>query len=247
MIEVDTLDRITAVIGERGMGKSLFAKADARAFQFECGGYVIGHSPKGYIGADPDVSFYDSIRALDRGLRRHPERLHFIASGASPENVIDYGRLLAEQSVRSAHRREGIRYLPNRPPPRGLLATPVLIIIDEGTHSDQRKEFRKQDPDPKTVAIDKQLERFLTGARHEHVALTWLIQAPTRRSWLYQEQANRFRVFRYLHEWGANAIRAATSIDSATVERIRTLPRFHHFVFDKEEPQRAHFASIPPP
>ncbi len=236
MIEIGTVDRITALIGERGVGKSTLAKYDALAFQQDTGGFVIGHSPKGYIGQEPYIQFHDSLASMEKGLRRKPELMHIVASGAGPEEVTQYGRALARAMRRQAHIRNGIRFKENRPAPKGLAATPVLIIIDEGT---QLKKGMSN-------AEKQELEVMLTGSRHEHIAHTMLIQAPTARSWTYQEQANRFRVFRYMHEWGLNAIRAA-AIPQDMLERIRNLKRFEYFHFDKDSPETAHFARLPNP
>jgi hypothetical protein len=247
MIEIGTLDRITDIIGERGMGKSTLAINDARDFKRETGGYVIGHSPNGQIGWEDDIRFYDSLEDLDKGLREEPSAMHFIATGATPEQVIDYGRALALALRRHGHKLAKKKFNPNRPAQPGVLAAPVLIIVDEGTHTDQSTRLRKKEEDaPLTTAELKELEKFLTSARHEHVALTFLIQAPTSRGWVYLEQGNIFYVFRYTHEWGANAVRAA-GIPKEEISKIRTLERFRYFEYTKMYPDDARYKWLPAP
>ncbi len=235
MIEIGTLDRVTSVIGERGTGKSTYAKIDSRAFQREVGGLVIGHSPNGQIGRDPDIQFHDSIEKLDKALRKRPDLQHYLASGGTPEDVVLYGRRLAEAIRRDAHKRAKERFSTNRPAPKGLLATPVLIVVDEGTHTNTA-----------STASQRILEKFLTSARHEHVSFTQLIQAPTARSWTVQEQTTRFRVFRYYHEWGTNAVRAA-GVPKEAMARVRDLEKFEYFHFDKDDPKGAGFRRLPDP
>ena len=67
MIEIGSMDRVTAVVGEKKMGKSTWAALDARVFQRETGGYVLVHSPRGQIGAAPDVAMAEA--AIGSGLR----------------------------------------------------------------------------------------------------------------------------------------------------------------------------------
>ncbi len=234
-IEIGTLDRVTAILGERGMGKSTLAKMDAREFQRETGGYVIGHSPNGQIGAADDIAFYDSLEKLSRGLRKHPGKMHFLAKGAA-EPVIHYADSLALAIRRSAHRRQWKRFREHRPAPPGMMAPPVLVIIDEGASM-------KRHPNNEEL---EHLERFLTSARHKHVALSWSIQAPSARQWVLLEQANRFRVFRYTHEWGANAIRAA-GIPKEVVDELRDLPRFVYYHQDKADTGSGSFRVLPKP
>jgi hypothetical protein len=233
MIEIGALDRVTAVIGERGVGKSTWTKLDARAFQRETGGFVVGHSPRGYIGADADVKMHNTVAKMTRGLRREPGYIHIVTDDP-PELVIEFGRGLALASRKRAHRDANVKFRENRPAPPGLLAPPVLILIDEGTHLKRGM----------SSAEIEELQKFLTGARHEHVGMTLLSQAPTTRSWTFQEQANRFRVFRYLHEWGLNAMRAA-AIPQEHLQAIRDLPKFRYFRFDKDAPHAARFEKLP--
>lgn len=246
MIEIGKLDRITSVIGERGTGKSYFAKWDAREFQRETGGFVVGHSPNGQIGADDDIAFHDDLKSLSKGIRRFPEMMHFLVSekSGSAESTIDFADDLALALRKQAHERAGVRFNERRPSPSGLAAPPVLVVIDEGTHLKQKPERKSAGRKDEHRTQDlEELEKFLTSARHKHVALTWLIQAPTRRSWVFQEQSNRFRVFRYMHEWGLNAIRAA-AVPQKYLEDIRTLPKQWFFLFDKDNPQGARFTTI---
>jgi hypothetical protein len=237
MLAVGALDRITVILGERGTGKSTLAWLDARGFRAETGGYMIGHSPNGQIGARDDVAFYDDIGKLGRGLRRHPEKQHYLTKGTA-ESVIAYGDALSTAIRKRAFKRAFPLkvWREDRPAPDGLMAPPVLITIDEGVAMHRHP----------TNEESERLERFLTSARHKHVAFTWLSQAPTARQWIILEQANRLRIFRYVHEWGGNAIRAA-GIDREVIAVLRELPDFTYYHHDKKAPQAAYFTSLPPP
>jgi hypothetical protein len=235
MIEIGSLDRVTAVIGERGTGKSTWAMLDARAFQRETGGFVIVHSPRGQVGRAPDIVMHDTVKKAARGMRRDPGKIHVVTDD-SPEDVIEFARALALASRKRAHRDAWVKWNENRPAPPGLRAPPALAVIDEGTALKRGL----------SSAEIEELQRFLTSARHEHVAVTLLSQAPTARSWAFQEQASRFRVFRYMHEWGLNAIRAA-AVPQEHLERIRELPKFHYFRLDKDNPAAAKFERLPDP
>lgn len=248
MIPVGSLDRITVVVGERGMGKSTFlSKVDIPAFQRETGGYVIGHSTNGQIGADPGrIEFHDDLRHLSRvGLRKHPERAHFVTRG-KPEDVLRFALTLSESIRKRAHNRlresafrEG-RIIPkfrnDRPAPKGLTAPPVLVVVDEGM-------AMRRNP---TQAELQELEELLTSARHNHVAVTWSSQSPSLRQWVLLEQANRQRVFRYVHEYGANALRAG-GVHKDVLPALRELPQFTYFAYDKRDPRAAGFHALPPP
>jgi hypothetical protein len=233
MMEIGTLDRVTAVIGERGTGKSTWAALDARVFQRETGGFVVVHSPRGQIGVAPDVRMHNTVSKAARAMRRDPGAIHVVTDD-DPEDVLEYARDLAFASRKKAHKDAGVKWHDNRPAPKGLKAPPVLAVIDEGT------ALRRG----MTNAEIEDLQRFLTSARHEHVAVTLLSQAPTARSWTFQEQASRFRIFRYLHEWGLNAIRAA-AVPQEHLQRIRDLPKFSYFRLDKENPSQADFERLP--
>lgn len=237
MIEVGSMDRLTVVIGEKGTGKSTWTKLDARVFQRQTGGWVIGHSPRGQIGVASDIVLHDTVKKLARGLKRDPGRIHIVTDD-SPEDVLEYGKALALASRKRAFKEmyPFKKFRPNRPAPTGMKAPPVLVIVDEGTHvsGDLSKEGKAD------------LQRFLTSLRHEHLAITFLSQAPTARSWTYQEQASGFRVFRYMHEWGLNSIRAA-AIPKDRLDEIRELPDFQYFRLDKKNPRAAGFEKLPPP
>jgi hypothetical protein len=232
VIELGTLDRITVVVGERGVGKSTLTRRDSRAFQLEMGGLVIGHSPNGQIGAAPFISFADSMRELERGLRRKPEQQWILTTG-EPEELLDYASALSLALRKRAHQRVDVRFKPTRPPPPGLDATPLLVVIDEGAHL-------KRHPTNEEV---ERLEHFLVGARHAHVALTYSIQAPTKRAWILMEQASRFRVFRYSHEYGQNALRAA-GLPQEVTEELGSLPNYMYWHQDKAEPGRGRFVTL---
>lgn len=235
MIELGTLDRITVVVGERGVGKSTLARRDASAFQHETGGLVIGHSPNGAIGASPEIAFADSMRELERGLRRRPDLQWFLTRG-DPEHLFDYAQALSLGLRKRAFKQAGAKFREHRPPPFPIDATPVLVVVDEGA-------YLKRHPDNEQT---EEIERFLVSARHNHVALTYSIQAPTRRLWILMEQATRFRIFRYTHEWGANALRAA-GIPQPVVPQLKELPNFVYYSADKRDLDAQGFVTLKGP
>lgn len=234
MIEVGTLDRVTIVLGERGMGKSTLIKHDFDAFRAETGGLIIGHSRNGQIGTEPDIVFHDDVERLQRGLRRHPAKIHLVTKGPA-EPVLAYAEALSLAIRKRAWKRaHPLRpFNPHRPLDAGTLATPVMVLIDEGV-------AMKRHPSNEEM---QRLEEMLTSARHMHLAVTWSIQTPTARQWILMEQGNRFRVFRYVHEWGGNALRAA-GIPKEAVEEIRELPRFVYYHRDKFDPRTAGFRVV---
>lgn len=253
MIEIGRLDRITAVIGERGMGKSTLLKMDTRAFQRETGGYVIGHSPNGQIGHEKDITFYDRMdgfRGLERGLFRHPERIHILTQGPV-EQMFGFTERLslairkrawnARRDELDRHGWEGVswsqkRFNPARPALNGTMAPPVLLLVDEGTSM-------KRHPSNEQI---ESLERFLVNARHRHVAFTWSIQSPTNRQWVILEQANRFRIFRYTHQYGATGLMAA-GIPKDVAYTVHDLPAFSYYRHDKGPEGLCKYEILPDP
>lgn len=228
-VEIGSIDRITAVLGLRGVGKSTFAVADTLEFNREVGGaYMIGHSPGARLpmklpdGRVSPITWHDDISSLEKGLRRNTDRMHILVTG-EPEEVIDFGRRLSLSLRRTAVRQAGHKFKENRPIPDGVKAPPIIILVDEGTA--MREQMTREEK--------RQWKIFLTGARHEHIALTWLIQSPTAKNWILMEQSNRIVTFRYVHEWGLNAIRAA-GVDKDDLTSIRELPDFEHFEFEFE-------------
>lgn len=237
MIEIGSLDWTTFVVGEKGVGKSTWLKLDALGFQRRTGGFVLIHSPRGQIGTAPYIVMSDNVDKLRKALRRHPDKIHVVTDG-DPETVVDYGVDLAYALRKRAHDQQWppLRFRDNRPAPKGLKATPVSIVIDEGTHM------------AKGITRDEQaaLEKFLTSLRHSHIAMTMAIQAPTARAWVFAEQASRFRLFRYMHEWGLNSVRAA-AIDQEVIEVMREIPKFTYYAFDKDTPEKAGWHRLPDP
>lgn len=239
MIPIGSLDWIETIVGERGMGKSTLAILEARDFQRQTGGYVIGHSPNGQIGQVKDVKFYDKMEGwfgLQRGLKRHPELMHFLTTG-NAEQLLDFADRLSFSVRKSAHRREGVRFREHRPAPKGLLAPPVLAVIDEGTSL-------KRNPSNDEI---ERLERLLVNARHKHLGLIWSTQAPNSRQWLLLEQSSKIRLFRYSHEWGANGLRAAGIDKDVALRDIKELDRFQYFAKDKANLDEGEFRSLPGP
>lgn len=235
MLEIGKLDRVTVIVGERGTGKSTFLKNDCRTFQDETGGYILIHSPNGQIGDDDDIRFARDLKELTKNLDREPEKLHCLTQG-SPEQLFAYAERLSLAIRKQAHEKANKPFSPTLPAPKGLRATPILIAIDEGA-------YLKRNP---TNDETQELEQLLVSARHKHLAFTWSIQAPTARAWVLFEQATRFRIFRYVHEWGANALRAA-GIPQEVLKKIKELPRFVYYQYDKNGSEPSGFKKVPKP
>ncbi len=172
------------------------------------------------------------MRDLERGLRRQPHLQWFLTRG-DPQEVIDYGNDLALTMRKKAHQRAGARFREDRPPPFAIDATPVLVVIDEGT-------YMRRHPTDEEI---ERLEQLLVSTRHKHLGLTFLTQAPTKRLWVTMEQATRFRLFRYTHEWGGNAIRAA-GIPREVVMSLPTLPNFRFFASEKIDPASGRWETL---
>ena len=242
MIEIGELDDVTSVFGAKKTGKSTWVLREARHFQRTTGGYVIGHSPNGQIGAFPDVEFSRDVRELSSRIRRRPEKIHIVTTG-SPEDVLEYGRAMAlsirARAVKQHFKDQGkmfARFKPDEPAPRGVMAPPTLVIYDEGIAM-QENPSREESMD---------FQKFLTSTRHEHMAFYFLNQAPSKRAWMIAEQSRRVICFRYLHEWGANSIRAA-GVPQETVKSLRELPRFEYLVFDSDKPGEITRHRLPAP
>ena len=229
MIEIGSLDRLTSVIGLRGMGKSTWLVHDALAAQSELGAIVLGHSPGARLPAKlPDgrasnIVYHSDLRSLERGIRRRggTSKLHVMAAG-EVDDLIAYARQMARAIRRSAVTRAGHRFRDDRPVPDGILATPVHVMVDEGS---ALRDW------PKKSVEQRGWEVFITGLRHEHLSLTWSIQSPAMRSWKLLEQSNRVIAFRYLHRWGLDALQATGMIPQEDLPLIRALPQFEHRVY----------------
>jgi hypothetical protein len=235
MIEIGSHDDVTSVFGAKGTGKSTWVLLNARRFQRETDGYALGHSPNGQVGAAPDVEFSRDVEELSAKLRRRPEKIHIVTGGA-PEDVLAYGRALAHSLRAQATKKAGHRFRPDTPAPPGVKARPVMVIYDEGIamvdnpSRDDSMEFQK----------------FLTSTRHEHMSFVFSNQAPSKRAWMIAEQSRKLVIFRYRHEWGFNSIRAG-GIPQEMLGRIRSLPRFHYYYFDADQPDTIELRRLPAP
>ena len=226
MIEIGSLDRLTSVIGLRGMGKSTWLVGDAIAAQRDLGAIVLGHSPGARLpsrlpdGTDARIVYHSDLRSIERGLRRRDgtAQMHVLAAG-EVDDLIGYARALSRAMRRRAVTAAGYRYRDDRPTPDGVKATPIHVMVDEGS---ALRDW------PRKSAQQRDWQIFLTGLRHEHMSLTWSIQSPTMRSWVLLEQSNRVVVFRYLHRWGLDALQATGMVPRDDLPRIRTLPQFRH-------------------
>lgn len=237
-------NHLEASIGARGMGKSTYQCARARELASEAGGaYVIGHSlgarlpsslPAELGGGKLPITYHTTLRKLELGLRRHPERWHILAPPLAgdghkidPTKPVETADDLIHFAVRlsTAVRKAAWQ----RQHPFGFWrpnvnysdtpSTPVILIIDEGIAIEAASTTKKE--------ANKWFLQFLYSIRHMHIALLYAIQNSNARSWQILEQSTAIHVFAIRHEWALNALRAAGATDEE-LERIRTERKFQH-------------------
>jgi len=230
VVEIGKLDEIHTVIGARGSGKSTFMVELSMELRATIGGYYIGHSPEAWLpttlpdGTQVPIHFFESMKALERGVRANPGDIN-IKVGDNPDEVIEYAEAIAGSAVKRAVEKTNHRFKKSQPIPSGVLASPTIIIIDEGLYlRSAGKHSKYQDREA--------FEKFLVTARHRHIGLIWGIQKPTGRIWSLLEQSTKIHTFHYNHEYGLNALRAA-GVPKDRLEEIAELPHYEHLTFDQ--------------
>lgn len=249
--KVGEVNILESAIGARGEGKSVFQCARVwESIHDWGGGYVIGHSlgrrlPKKlpaslWGGAELPITYYPTIRDLDRGLRRHPERWHILAppSGAearalgldegdqdTADDLLKYSDDLALGLRKAAwwRKHRWALYMPRMVDYQGLECPPIAVIIDEGVAVQAAKKGAADQANGR----HDWFTAFLISLRHNHIALWYAIQNPTLRSWKVIEQSTAIHAFHLSHQWALDSIRAAGATPEE-VEKIATMPRFEH-------------------
>jgi hypothetical protein len=244
---------LEALVGARGSGKSTYACQRALELQRQTGAYVIGHSigqrmprslpPSVYGGMSLPLEYHRSTTALDRGLRRHPERWHVVGpplaeedptpnlERSSADDVLRYAiRLsysLREQAWLRAHPfrlwmpKKGVNF-------DGLRSPPIIVVIDEGIAVTGAAGGARA----KGASTDW-FNELLISLRHLHIGIIYSIQSATLRSWHLLEQATAIHVYQIRHQWAINAIQAAGASEDE-IARIETLPRFERVTLSPE-------------
>ena len=236
-VPIGDLDTLEAFIGLRGVGKSTYLceRVWDRVTATPGGCYVVGHSmgprlPERLPGGGPilPITYHENVAALDRGLRRHPERWHIVASDTIPaDEVIRYVRRLS-LGIREAvwRRKHLIKRYSTTSRLTGERATPICVIVDEGIAVEAGEGGGKTGSNK-----DSWFKAWLFSLRHEHTALYYAIQNSNARSWLLVDQATAIHVFRTRHEWALSAIRAGCGATEVQLAQIRELPRYEHLTF----------------
>jgi hypothetical protein len=233
---VGKVDVLEASIGKRGMGKSTWQCHRADQLCREYGGaYVIGHSlgarlppalPPDLGGRTLPITYHQTIRNLERGLRRSPDRWHVLAPplSATVRDTADdllrfavrFSDSLRKQAWQKAH---PFSFWSPTKSMDGIRCTPVIVIIDEGIAIEAAGPSRKED--------NRWFLEFLYSLRHYHTVLLYAIQDASARSWRVLEQATVINAFRVTHRWALQSLEAAGA-SPEEVERIRHQARFQH-------------------
>jgi hypothetical protein len=253
MIEIGKWNHLETSLGQRGMGKSTHQCVRAMELQIDAGGaYVIGHSiggrlpsrlPAEYGGHELPITYYESIDALARGLRRHPARWHILAPPLSTTGqaaretaddlirfVIEFSRQVRKKAWTKAHPwgMKGARWgWRDNVSHEGVDAPPIVLIIDEGIAIEAAGPSRKED--------NRWFLQFLYSLRHYHIALLYAIQDASARSWRILEQATIMWVYAIRHRWALQSIEAAGATDEQ-INRIRELRKYEFVELDLTEP-----------
>jgi hypothetical protein len=253
MIEIGKWNHLETALGQRGMGKSTHQCVRAMELQIDAGGaYVIGHSiggrlptrlPAEYGGHVLPITYHETIDALARGLRRHPERWHILAPSISTDGrapretaddlikfVIAFSRKVRKRAWEKKYPfgMEGARFgWRDNVSHEGVLAPPIILIIDEGIAIEAAGVSRKED--------NRWFLQFLYSLRHYHIALLYAIQDASARSWRILEQATILWIFAIRHRWALQSIEAAGASED-DVNRIRHLREYEFVMLDLTEP-----------
>ncbi len=233
-------NHLEACLGQRGQGKSTYQCARAMELsRIARGAYVIGHSlgarlpnrlPSELGGDILPVTYHPTIKKLETGLARHPERWHILSPPLPGDGYkMDHPPETADDLLRYAIRLSSVlrKRCWNREHPlsiwkptvdyTGLECPPIIIIIDEGIAVESAATGGKGRSEDNRWFL-----QMLYSLRHLHIALLYAIQDPTARSWRVLEQATAIHVFHVRHAWALNAIQAAGASEQQ-IEEIEAL------------------------
>lgn len=225
-IPVGSLDMLITVMGVRGQGKSTWATAELWRQGRALGGYMIAHSPGRRLpthlppemtGSDSwleiPLEYHSTIERLEERLRDRPDAIHVIdnAERVPIEDLIAWARKLAAACIERAKREQ-----PEEPVP---VCPPVLLLIDEGSELANETGGSKKP--------SREMFRFLTGLRHEHVGVIWNVQSGSIAHWQWIGQSTDVIVFRLRHRYDLDVLRTIGAED-VEIEQARRLPRYRY-------------------
>lgn len=214
-VPIGEWNHVYLIFGLRGFGKSTYCVEEAMRIGYPSGAYIIGHSlgarfPRSLPdGENVPVEFYSTIERLARGVKRHPGRIHILASGDA-DDVIRYARDLSRTVRRKAWRREKGWFRPwnDMSNMSGIVAPPILVILDESVALSMnlgKTAHRNED--------SRYFREAIYSARHEHIGYMFQIQDPNALGPSVISQGTNYICFRLEHQWSINAVQAAGATD----------------------------------
>lgn len=225
-LPIGDVDHVETIVGLRGWGKSTYLIERAWNLKQEWGAYAIGHSPGARLPRElPDgrkmpIVYHPDMVALERGLRKAPDKIHVLARGEA-DQVVDFARELSVRLRKQAWRDEHGMLAKTWTPEldmKGIVSPPIIVIIDEAValRSAQGNISKRRDDDA------QKLKEALFGSRHEHIAYFWSIQNAGSMSWVLMQQSTTVTCFHMEHEWALNDLRAA-GFQKEQLEQIQRL------------------------
>jgi hypothetical protein len=167
--------------------------------------------------------YHESIRKLEQGIRRQPDKWHILAPPINSkghrdtcDELLQFVVRLSDSLKKAAWQRaHPFGFWKSTVNMEGIHCTPIIVLIDEGIAVEAAGPSRK---DRNTWFLE-----FLYSLRHMHVVLLYAIQDASARSWRVLEQATAIHVFSIRHAWALQSIQAAGA-SPEEIERIRHLP-----------------------
>lgn len=227
MVPIGEYDQLHPVLGVRGSGKSTWLLELAARQQNKYGCILLCHSPGGLLPIDrspiPVVSVPD-MKGVERAMRRQPDHLIMLTRD-EPETLRDYAIDVSASIKKDAMRRHGVRVKRGTDVavPPGVQATPILLLLDEGTSTRTRRGSGK---------ITAEWEEFLARMRHWHIGLVYGNQRPSSMAYAFAELSTHIHAFRYEHRWGLDALRAA-GMPPDMVKKVPTLQKFQRVSYSR--------------
>jgi hypothetical protein len=261
--KVGSVDELECFLGQRGTGKSTHMCDRILELASRAGGaYVIGHSlgqrlpeslPKELGGETLPLSYHATIRDLDKGLRKKPERWHVLApankyefpdhvkgDAETADDLIKYAiRLSAMLRVRAWKKEHPFALTKNPTKMRfgGLSIPPIILFFDEGAAVAGAAQS-------KTSVGSSEFREFLFSLRHMHIAMYWCLQDPNAKTYMMMSQATLIHVHHTSHQYAVNAIRAAGASEEQ-LEAIEDLSGYEHVTIEVSATKR-HDEAAPP-
>lgn len=235
--KIGEFDHLEATIGARGEGKSTWQCFRALELSRQSGGaYVIGHSlgarlpkklPDELGGETLPIQYHATIKSLESGLRRKPDRWHILAPPLSQKDretaddllqfLVRFSDALRRSAWKKAH---PLRLFPPKIQDYdGVECVPIVCLVDEGVAVESAGPSRKEG--------NRWFLELLFSLRHYHTALLWSVQDPSARSWRILEQSTEIYVFRVRHAWALQTLLAAGA-NSDEIDEIKRFKKKSH-------------------